>query len=164
MGNFGKSTFTVWSLAGLFLFLLTSCSENDQEPSGDYFISANLSGQSVKFQDSATGMVEARSFSGFAGKSSSSNFPSFSFDIESLPISPGEFKESDPGLIMIFRYSLSGTETFHSQMGEENDFVIRITSLTEKAIEGSFNGTIRSAANPSQFFTLSDGQFRLKRD
>ncbi|GMQ31517.1 hypothetical protein [Algoriphagus confluentis] len=163
MNSFWKSSICRGAIFGLFIFLLFSCSETEQEPSDDYFISAKLSGQSFKFQDSATGVVEARSFSAFAGQNPTSNFPSFSFDIESLPISVGEFKESDSGLIMIFRYSLSGTETFHSQMGEEGDFVIRISSLTEKYIEGSFSGTIRGASNSSQFFTVSEGKFRLKR-
>ena len=165
MKNLGKASIGAICLFLMFLLFFESCSEKqDQEPIGDYFVRGKISGQLIDFNVSSTSVVENRRFIGFAGDNPNSNYRSFSFSIESVPIAPGEYKETDPGINMVFRYNVAGTEIYNSQIGTESDFVITITSLVNNTVQGTFKGTLRRENENNQIRSISEGEFRLPID
>lgn len=154
----GKRIF-LWMLSLIFL---NSCSEKqEEEPSGNFYTRAKIGSQLVQFNLSTTSVVESRLFIGFSGDNPGSEYPSYSFGIESTPISVGEYKETDSGIDMVFRYSVSGTEIYSSKIGTETDFVITITSLSSTVVQGTFKGTLRRQSDSNQVLVLSEGEFRL---
>ncbi len=151
-------------LCALVLFSLLSCKKdpNKKTSNNSFYIKAKLNNQEIRYTIDANGRIENKQMSGSAFFDASSNFPSFSFDIEAnAPIQPGIYKEST--IVLIFRYSLSATKTFHSQMGNENDFEITIIEITSTSVKGTFSGTIRNASNINEVFTVENGEFSLKR-
>lgn len=146
------------------IITLTACNKESGN-NGDkttYYIKAKINNQEISYKTDAKGRIENNTLSGAAFKESVSNFPSFSFDLESTTaIKPGIYNESSN--ILIFRYSVSGTETFHSQMGNEEDFSITITEITTTSIKGTFNGTIRKATAITNALMVENGEFILQK-
>jgi hypothetical protein len=145
-------------------FSLPSCKKDSNKNSTNeaFYIKAKLNNQEIRYTIDANGRIENKQISGSAFNSAVNNFPSFSFDIEAnAPIQPGVYKEST--VVLIFRYSMSATETFHSQMGNETDFEITITEITSNTIKGFFSGTIRKATNINEVYTVENGEFALRR-
>ncbi|RIW13372.1 hypothetical protein D0X99_16490 [Algoriphagus lacus] len=163
--NLGMATLGSLFLMVLVVGLFSSCSEKkDEEPTGEFFVKGKISGQEILFSQSATSVREPRLFIGFAGNTPSSEYPSFSFGIEDVAIATGEFKETDPGIDMVFRYTLSGTEIYNSQIGTNPDFVITITSLSNNIAQGTFSGTLIRENNSNQSIVITEGSFRLPID
>jgi hypothetical protein len=156
-----KLLFTI--AAPLLLFTNSSC-KKDSTPGnniGDYYIKANLNGQLTEYRINAEGRVDNSGLRGSAFSTSSSNFPSFNFDIATSLLEVKTYSEVNSTLI--FRYNLSGFENFNSNMGNEMDFKITITELTGEIIRGTFEGTIRKAQNFIESISINNGEFRLKR-
>jgi hypothetical protein len=149
----------------LVIFFLTgfSCkkSEDKNASNGDYFIKANLNGQLTEYRINAEGRVENTSFRATAFKTTSSNFPSFDFDLDASPLEVKTYTESNSSLI--FRYNVSGFENFNSNQGNELDFKITVTELSGEIVSGSFEGTIRKAQNSAESISITNGIFRVKR-
>jgi hypothetical protein len=151
-------------LAGILAVLLFSCNKSDDNNNdGNYFIRAKVNGELVEFKQTAIANKTTKTITGTAFRNMQNNFPFFSFDIESEnSISAGTFRENNNSFIMIFRYGLGVDELFHSQMGEEEDFLFVVDRITNEVIEGSFQGTIRNAYNFSQSIAVTEGRFLLK--
>lgn len=149
---------------GMLAVLLFSCSKSDDNNNdGNYFIRAKVNGELVEFKQTAIANKTAKTITGTAFRNMQNNFPFFSFDIESdNAISAGTFRENNYSFIMIFRYGLGVDELFHSQMGEEEDFLFVVDRITNEVAEGSFQGTIRNAYNSSQSINVTEGRFLLK--
>jgi hypothetical protein len=152
-------------LIAFLMVVLSSCSqETDENPVGNFFVKANTSGQDISFSNSATSVLEPRLFIGFAGGNPSSEYPSFSFSIELVDISAREYKETDPGIDMVFRYTLSGTEIYNSQINPNGDFTITLTSLNNNIAQGTFKGTLTRENDSNQSIVVTEGSFRLPID
>ncbi|MCU0326869.1 MAG: hypothetical protein MUF45_16780 [Spirosomaceae bacterium] len=154
----------------LCLYTMLSCGSTDLSPdsSGKYFIKAKLNGELVEYDVNANFQNDpSRTLSATAFKSSSSNFPSLGFTIESSePISKKSYQETDPSINLIFVYSLAGSESFNSQMGEEQDFKIEVTEINKEFVKGKFGGTIRKASgnNINSSIEIKDGEFYLSKE
>lgn len=152
------------SIIALLIFILSACNKEsgNNRDQNNYYIQAQVNNQEISYKIDAKGRIENNTLSGAAFKESISNFPSFSFDLESSTnIKPGVYNESSN--ILIFRYSTSATEIFHSQMGNEEDFSIRITEITATSIKGTFNGTIRKATDITKALPVENGEFILRK-
>lgn len=161
---------TIWLLA--IVIGLSSCdsssSDDDNNNSADYFIKAKIDGEEIEFKGfpnialdkTATG--NGNQLVGSASQSTSSNFPSFSFEIsDPTGIKVKTYTQAE--FELIFRYSLSGTNTYHSQAGQADDFQITITEITDNHLKGTFSGTITEAINGNETLSVTDGQFFTKR-
>lgn len=165
--NFGTGLLRPLMIIVFMAGLSISCSKDsdeDEEPAGNFFVKGTISGQELTFSESATSVLESRLFLGFAGNTPNSEYPSFSFGIELVPISTGKFSETDPGIDMVFRYTVLGTEIYNSQVAPQQDFEITLTSLNGNIAEGTFKGTLTRENDPSQSIVISAGTFRLPID
>lgn len=154
-------------LLPICLFTMISCSSSELPPdsSGKYFIKAKLNGELVEYRVYAYVQNDpSRILSATAFKSSTSNFPSLGFTIESSEaITKKIHKETDPNTNLIFVYSLAGLESYNSQMGDEQDFKIEVTEINPEFVKGKFEGTIRKASgsNVNTVIEVKDGEFYL---
>lgn len=150
----------------------TSCDSNSSDDDGnnptDYFVKARIDDELLEFTgfpnialDKATS-GNGNLLVGSASESTDSNFPSFSFQIlDPSGIQEKTYNQSE--FELIFRYSLSGSDLYHSQAGEVDNFQITITEITDNHLRGTFSGTITEAINGSETWVVTEGQFFTKR-
>ena len=143
-------------------------SDDDDNNSTDYFVKAKINGQELEFKRfpnialDKTASGNGNQLVGSASQSTSSNFPSFSFEI-SDPTGIKEKAYNQAQFELIFRYSLSGTNLYHSQASSVDNFQITITEITDNHLKGTFSGTITEAINGNETLTVTEGQFFTKR-
>jgi hypothetical protein len=148
-------------IAASTLFISCSKKSGDVSDNGFFFIKAKIGGQEILYRENAAGRVENNKVHGDAFNHLTNNFPSFSFDIEAGTAIQTDTTYREASTNLIFRYSLSGTETYHSQMGNEMDFVIQVTQITHLIFKGTFSGTIRKANDINQSLQVTEGEFFL---
>lgn len=160
-----KSQKTIFIFLILIIFNLVACNkeEGTMEPlPSSFFIEANFNGQLIRHEISTLGIIDQNYFSGIALEAAAPNSPTFSFTVEGMAeVVEKTYREVDNETIMIFTYSISGLEHYHSQMGDENDFIITITKIGDTYFTGAFSGTLRYINEPYEILNVSNGKFVL---
>lgn len=161
-----KLTSLILGLSILFISCKNDGSDKDDSVTENFYLKAKVNGQLKEFKFDAIASLppNGNSIAGYAKETSDMPFPAISFEITE-PTSIGVRRYTEPHDGMIFRLSIDGFLTYHSQHGETNDFVIDITEITSHHIKGTFNGKVFLAqATEPTYFNLTEGEFYLKRD
>jgi len=166
MNNLLSTTFRKAFYCLLFIPLIVSCTDDTSTQITSpisFFIEANVNGQIISHKISPIGIIENNYFGGTALQIAGPNSPTFSFTVEgSTTITEKTYAEIDNGTILIFNYNISEAEHYHSQMGDEEDFVFTITEIGNGYFSGTFSGTIRNVAEPYSPLNISNGKFKLQ--
>jgi hypothetical protein len=157
-------------LSVLVVLFTTSCSNDDDNGNNggnnQYYIKTKINGEltEYKYDASAALPINGNTISGYAKALPNQPFPAFSFEITD-PTGIKVQNYSEPNGDMIFRLSLEGTITYHSQHGGVEDFNINISEITNNHVKGTFSGKVFLAqSSDGTNFNLTEGEFFLRRD